>query len=241
MAEMRLGIIMNGGTGRMGTNQHLVRSILTIQAERGVSLDNGNWVMPDPILVGRNQAKVEALAKAHGVARWTTDLDAPLANPDDTVFFDTISTGLRAGLINPAVAPSNHAYVEKLTTETLKGALEAAASTALAADGAPGHSCLSPVSCPDRAVVSPPYLQSAGTVLYDWCGLYRLSERPPGLYHDDWRPELRPFGGASKRAFPAHRQSQAATGPGSGKPTRRNGDGAIWHSLTSFRDRRTST
>ena len=112
MAKIRLGIIMNGGTGRMGTNQHLVRSILTIQAERGVSLDNGNWVMPDPILVGRNQAKVEALAKAHGVARWTTDLDAPLTNPDDTVFFDTTSTGLRAGLINPAVAPSNHAYVE---------------------------------------------------------------------------------------------------------------------------------
>ena len=241
MAEMRLGIIMNGGTGRMGANQHLVRSILIIQAEGGVSLDNGNQVMPDSVLVGRHQAKVEALAKAHGVARWATDLDAPLTNPDDTVFFDTISTELRAGLINPAVAPSNHAYVEKLTAETLKDALEAAASTALAADGAPGHGCLSADSCPDRAVVSPSYLQSADTVLYDWCGLYRLSERPPGLDHDDWRPELRPFGGASKRAFPAHRQSQAATGPGSGKPAHRDGDGAIWHSLTRFHDRRTST
>ena len=77
MAQQRLGIIMNGVTGRMGINQHLIRSIVAIREEGGVALKNGDRVMPDPILVGRNADKVEALAKAHGIARWTTDLDAP--------------------------------------------------------------------------------------------------------------------------------------------------------------------
>ena len=75
---------MNGVTGRMGTNQHLVRSINAIRAQGGVALADGRRVMPDPILVGRNAAKIEALARAHGVARWTTDLDAALADRDDT-------------------------------------------------------------------------------------------------------------------------------------------------------------
>ena len=92
---IRVGIIMNGVTGRMGTNQHLVRSIIAIRAQGGVALDDGTRVMPDPILVGRNAAKLEALAKAHGVERWTTDLDAALADRDDTIYFDSASTGLR--------------------------------------------------------------------------------------------------------------------------------------------------
>ena len=75
---------MNGVTGRMGTNQHLVRSICAIRAQGGVALDDGTRVMPDPILVGRNADKLEALAKAHGVERWTTDLDAALAQPPTT-------------------------------------------------------------------------------------------------------------------------------------------------------------
>ncbi len=87
---------MNGVTGRMGTNQHLVRSICAIRAQGGVALADGRRVMPDPILVGRNADKLEALARAHGVARWTTDLDAALADKDDTVYFDSASTGLRA-------------------------------------------------------------------------------------------------------------------------------------------------
>src|SRR5947208_5050281 len=88
MAQQRLGIIMNGVTGRMGMNQHLIRSILAIRAQGGVALRNGDTVMPDPILVGRNEAKLAQLAKAHGIARWTTNLDAALKNPDDTLFFD---------------------------------------------------------------------------------------------------------------------------------------------------------
>ncbi|MBL6597674.1 MAG: Gfo/Idh/MocA family oxidoreductase [Alphaproteobacteria bacterium] len=126
MAEQRLGIIMNGVTGRMGTNQHLVRSILAIRAEGGLRLKNGDRVMPDPILVGRNAEKLQKLASDHGLSRWTMDLDAALANPDDTVFFDAASTGLRAGLIKQAVAAGKHIYVEKPAAETLKDALDAA-------------------------------------------------------------------------------------------------------------------
>ncbi|MBU2286632.1 MAG: gfo/Idh/MocA family oxidoreductase, partial [Gammaproteobacteria bacterium] len=75
MTQQRLGIIMHGVTGRMGTNQHLIRSIKAIRAQGGVTLSNGDTVMPDPILIGRNAEKIEALAKAHGVQRWGTDLD----------------------------------------------------------------------------------------------------------------------------------------------------------------------
>jgi predicted dehydrogenase len=79
--EKRIGIIMHGVTGRMGTNQHLVRSILEIRRQGGVALANGTRVMPDPLLVGRNAAKVEELAREHGIERWTTELDAALKIP----------------------------------------------------------------------------------------------------------------------------------------------------------------
>ena len=95
MKQQRIGIIMNGVTGRMGTNQHLVRSIVAIRKEGGVKLANGTRLVPDPILVGRNAAKVEALAKAHGIERWTTDLAKALKDKKDEVFFDAASTQLR--------------------------------------------------------------------------------------------------------------------------------------------------
>ena len=63
MATQRLGIIMHGVTGRMGMNQHLIRSIVAIRNQGGVTLSNGDKVMPDPILIGRNAEKIEALAK----------------------------------------------------------------------------------------------------------------------------------------------------------------------------------
>ena len=88
MAQERLGIIMNGVTGRMGTNQHLVRSILAIMAQGGVRVGNGDTIMPDPILVGRNPKKVEALAKTHGITRWTADLDAAIARPNEVLAGD---------------------------------------------------------------------------------------------------------------------------------------------------------
>ncbi|MBM3568652.1 MAG: Gfo/Idh/MocA family oxidoreductase [Alphaproteobacteria bacterium] len=123
MADKRLGIVMNGVTGRMGTNQHLVRSILAIRQEGGVRLADGSRVMPDPILVGRNRAKLESLARAHGLKRVSTDLDAALADPKDELFFDAASTNLRAGLIERAIAAGKHVYVEKPVAENLKDAL----------------------------------------------------------------------------------------------------------------------
>ncbi|MCL4802262.1 MAG: Gfo/Idh/MocA family oxidoreductase, partial [Burkholderiales bacterium] len=125
MADQRLGIIMNGVTGRMGTNQHLVRSILALRAQGGVALADGSRVMPDPVLVGRNADKVRRLAEAHGGLRWTTDLDAALAAKDDAVFFDAASTQLRPGLLARAIAAGKHVYCEKPTATSLGEALDA--------------------------------------------------------------------------------------------------------------------
>jgi predicted dehydrogenase len=124
MAQHRLGIIMNGVTGRMGMNQHLIRSICVIRAQGGVALRNGDRVMPDPILVGRNAAKVEALARAHGIERWTTDLDGAMKDPKDTLFFDAATTQLRAKLLKQAMAAGKHIYCEKPVAETLADALD---------------------------------------------------------------------------------------------------------------------
>ena len=79
MITHNIGIIMNGVTGRMGTNQHLMRSIVAIREQGGVKLADGGKVMPEPVLVGRSAAKLEALAREAGGARWTTDLESALA------------------------------------------------------------------------------------------------------------------------------------------------------------------
>ncbi len=126
MAETRLGIIMHGVTGRMGTNQHLIRSILAIREQGGVPLANGDRVVVDPILVGRNAARIEALANEHGVDRWSADIDGVLANPEDTVFFDAAITRLRPGLLKKAMNAGKHVYCEKPTAETLEVALDLA-------------------------------------------------------------------------------------------------------------------
>ena len=124
MAEKRLGIIMNGVTGRMGTNQHLVRSICAIRAQGGVALSNGDRVMPDPILVGRNAEKVAALAKANAVARWTTDLDKALADKNDTLFFDAATTVGRYDIVKKAIAAGKDIYCEKPTADSLDKAID---------------------------------------------------------------------------------------------------------------------
>ncbi len=126
MADIRLGLIMHGVTGRMGMNQHLIRSILAIRDQGGVVLSNGDRVTPDPILVGRNAERLARLAKTHGVERWTVDLDAALADPNDTLFFDAASTQLRAGLLKKAMDAGKAIYCEKPTAETLADALDLA-------------------------------------------------------------------------------------------------------------------
>src|SRR6266568_2055904 len=123
MPEQRLGIIMNGVTGRMGTNQHLARSVMAIREEGGVRLADGTRVIPDPILVGRNPEKLEKLAAEHGVERWTTDLDEALGNPDDAVFFDAASTKLRPAVLKRAIAARKHIYCEKPVATSLSQAL----------------------------------------------------------------------------------------------------------------------
>ncbi|NNC66267.1 MAG: Gfo/Idh/MocA family oxidoreductase, partial [Gammaproteobacteria bacterium] len=124
MAERRVGIIMNGVTGRMGTNQHLVRSILAIRNDGGVELADGTRVMPDPILLGRNAEKVKALADEHGVERWTTDLGAALENQGDELYFDAATTDLRAENLRRAIAAGKHIYCEKPVASSLADALD---------------------------------------------------------------------------------------------------------------------
>src|SRR5437868_7147945 len=119
MTERRIGIIMHGVTGRMGMNQHLIRSILEIRKQGGVALKDGSRVMPDPLLVGRNAEKVEALARQHGVQRWSADLDEALASEEDQVFFDAASTQLRPTLLKRAIAAGKHIYCEKPVSTTL--------------------------------------------------------------------------------------------------------------------------
>lgn len=122
----QIGIIMNGVTGRMGTNQHLIRSIVAIRKQGGVELSNGDRLMPDPILVGRRAHKLKELAETHGIARWSTDLDACLADPHNSIYFDSQTTVRRAEAIRKAIAAGKHVYCEKPTATSLEEAVELA-------------------------------------------------------------------------------------------------------------------
>jgi predicted dehydrogenase len=122
----RIGIIMHGVTGRMGYNQHLVRSILAIRDQGGIELPSGKRLQVDPIIVGRNAEKIEALAKQHGIARWSADLDAALANPDDSIFFDAGTTLMRAELLSKALDAGKNVYCEKPISDDLEVAVKLA-------------------------------------------------------------------------------------------------------------------
>lgn len=123
MTIRRLGIIMHGVTGRMGTNQHLARSVLAIRDAGGVLLSDGSRVMPDPILIGRNAEKLAALARQYGVERWSTDLNKALDNGEDEIFFDTGTTQMRPDLLERAIANGKHVYCEKPIATNLAAAL----------------------------------------------------------------------------------------------------------------------
>lgn len=121
---IRVGIVMNGVTGRMGTHQHLGRSIAAIRAEGGVPLLDGRLVWPDPILVGRNEDKLRRLAEEYRVDRWTTDLDAALSDPSYEVYFDAQTTARRPEGIAAAIAAGKHVYCEKPLAPDVPTALE---------------------------------------------------------------------------------------------------------------------
>ena len=119
-----VGVIMNGVTGRMGTNQHFIRSILAIIEQGGVRINDGEVIMPDPILVGRNEAKLRKLAALGGSGRFSTDLDAALADPYNIIYFDSQTTGRRAESVKKAIAAGKNVYCEKPTAVSTEAAYE---------------------------------------------------------------------------------------------------------------------
>lgn len=124
MKQHTIGIIMNGVTGRMGTNQHLLRSIASIIQQGGVKVGTGETIMPDPILVGRDENKLTKLCQLSGVTKMTTNLDQVLSDPYYTLYFDSQTTPRRADAVRKAVAAGKHIYCEKPIAIDTKEALE---------------------------------------------------------------------------------------------------------------------
>ncbi|MER7167140.1 Gfo/Idh/MocA family oxidoreductase [Micromonospora sp. NPDC000207] len=126
MTRRPIGIIVNGVTGRMGYRQHLVRSLLAIREQGGVPLPDGTRIWPEPILVGRNEAKLREIGERHGLTEWTTDLSAALARDDVEIYFDAQVTQQREKAIRQAIEAGKHVYTEKPLAEETAAALELA-------------------------------------------------------------------------------------------------------------------
>ncbi len=124
MKEHKIGIIMNGVTGRMGTNQHLLRSIVAIIKQGGVATSIGETIIPDPVLVGRDENKLQKLCSISGIKKMSTDLDQVLSDPYNTIYFDSQTTGRRANAIKKAVKAGKHIYCEKPIAVDTEKAME---------------------------------------------------------------------------------------------------------------------
>jgi predicted dehydrogenase len=121
-----IGIIMNGVSGRMGYRQHLVRSILAIREQGGVLLSDGRRVQVEPLLVGRDEAKLVEIARRHDIRDYTTDLDGALADDRWSIYADFLVTSARSAAIRKAIAAGKAIYTEKPTAESFEEALELA-------------------------------------------------------------------------------------------------------------------
>jgi len=126
MSRKVVHVALNGVTGRMGYRQHLVRSLLSIREQGGVPLDDGTVIYPEPVLVGRNEQRLRAIAERHGLERWTTNLDEVLSDPAVEVYFDTQVTSAREPSLAKAIAAGKHVYTEKPVADSLDGALRLA-------------------------------------------------------------------------------------------------------------------
>ena len=120
MSRKVVHVALNGVTGRMGYRQHLVRSLLSIREQGGVPLDDGTLVYPEPVLVGRSEQKLRAIAERHGLERWSTSLDEVLADPAVEIYFDTQVTSAREPSLARAIAAGKHVYTEKPVTDSLE-------------------------------------------------------------------------------------------------------------------------
>lgn len=126
MSTRTLRIAMNGITGRMGYRQHLLRSILPIRDQGGITLPDGSKIQVEPILIGRNEEKIKELAELHNVEHYTTDLDGAINDPTVDIVFDASMTSLRPATLKKAIAAGKHIFTEKPTAETLAEAIELA-------------------------------------------------------------------------------------------------------------------
>ena len=125
MINPTIRIVIDGATGRLGTTQHL-KALLAIRAEGGLPLQNGDRLMPEPVLLGRNAEKLAALAGSSGGAKWSTNRDAYLADTAVDIYFDATATGGRPERISAAIAAGKHVYTEKPLAERLEQALSLA-------------------------------------------------------------------------------------------------------------------
>jgi predicted dehydrogenase len=126
MARKVIHVALNGVTGRMGYRQHLVRSLLSIREQGGIPLDDGTTLYPEPILVGRSEERLRAIAERHGLSRWTTSLDEVLADPDVDVYFDTQVTSVRETALLRAIEAGKHVYTEKPIADSPEAAFRLA-------------------------------------------------------------------------------------------------------------------
>lgn len=124
MKQHTVGIIMNGVTGRMGTNQHLLRSITEIIKQGGVALGSGETIMPEPILIGRDVNKLNKLCELTGITKMSTDLDSALQDPANIIYFDAQTTGRRTDAVRKAIKAEKHIYCEKPIAVSTEIALE---------------------------------------------------------------------------------------------------------------------